>query len=78
MSIHPNKVIAHYTEAYQKLYNRYPRELQIVDNEWVIVNGARMRLVELEYLTKQLLIEYNQSREERRNVLKRLINWFKG
>lgn len=78
MSIHPDKVIAHYTEAYQKLYNRNPRDLEIIDNEWIIVNGARMRVAELEYLTKQLQLEYNQSKIEKRNILNRLITWFKG
>ncbi|GAB4524646.1 MAG: hypothetical protein OHK0046_39640 [Anaerolineae bacterium] len=77
-SLRPEKVIAHYIEAYQKLYNRTPRELQILDNDWVIVNGARMRLSELEYLTVQLQHEYKQGLSERRSLVNRLVKWFKG
>lgn len=79
IGLRPEKVIAHYIEAYQKLYNRSPRELQILDNEWVIVNGARMRVSELAYLTAQLQHEYKQNAtEERRSIVKRLVKWFKG
>lgn len=73
-----NTVMYRYAEAYQKLYNRRPRDLRAVDDNWVIVNGARMRLVELEHLTKQLQIEYKQSLNNRRNMLDKLIKWFKG
>lgn len=78
MSPRPEKVAAHYTEAYEKLYKRTPRDLRVLDNEWVIVNGARMRVAELEYLTRQLQQEYNQGLEQRRGVVLRLLNWFKG
>lgn len=72
------KVVKHYTEAYQKLYQRTPRDLRILDHEWIIVNGARMRLTELEYLTRQLMQEYQQGMDERRGIITRLIKWFKG
>lgn len=72
------EVVHYYAKAYQKLYNRIPRDLEVVDNDWVIVNGARMRVTELEYLTRQLQQEYARGIEERRSVLKRLVNWFKG
>lgn len=72
-----DRVLIHYSEAYQKLYNRSPRELRPLENGWVLVNGARMRLTELEYLTVQLQREYNQGNDERRTVVKRLLNWFK-
>lgn len=72
------RVLSHYTEAYQKLYNRRPRELRPLENGWVLVNGARMRLTELEYLTIQLQREYNQENvEQRRSVVNRLLKWFK-
>lgn len=77
MTLLPEKVVAHYVEAYQKLYKRNPKELQILDHEWVIVNGARMRLAELAYLTAQLQLEYNQESEARRTVLQRLVTWLK-
>ncbi|PJF39768.1 MAG: hypothetical protein D6737_14155, partial [Chloroflexi bacterium] len=80
--IHPTQqVIRLYSEAYQNLYKRTPRDLQALDNEWVIVNGAQMRVSELAHLTKQLQREYqNQfapSLDQRRNVVKRLLRFFK-
>ncbi|HEX2619798.1 MAG TPA: hypothetical protein VHL11_06615 [Phototrophicaceae bacterium] len=72
------KVMTHYADAYQKLYNRTPRDLRALDNEWVVVNGARMRINELEYLTRQLQQEYTQGLEQKRNVVMRLVKWFKG
>jgi len=66
-----------YAEAYQKLYKRMPKDLHALDNNWVVVNGARMRVAELEYLTKQLQLEYSQSIAERRNLVNRVLRWFK-
>ena len=70
-------VIKRYAQAYQQLYQRNPRELRILDTDWVIVNGARMRLHELEYLTKHLQLEYSQGLIDRRHVLRRLVDWLK-
>jgi len=78
MTLPSEQVISHYAEAYRKLYKRSPKDLQILDGEWVIVNGARMRVRELEHLTAQLQQEYRQGLSEKRNVINRLINWFKG
>jgi hypothetical protein len=74
----PEILMRNYAEAYEKLYNRRPRDLRAVDGDWVVVNGARMRLNELEHLTKQLQLEYKQSLDNRRSVVSRLIKWFKG
>jgi hypothetical protein len=67
----------HYAQAYQRLYKRLPRDLRALDNNWVVVNGARMRVAELEYLTRQLQQEYDQSLAQRRSVVNRLLKWFK-
>jgi hypothetical protein len=72
-----DQVLVHYAEAYIKLYNRRPKELRPLENGWVLVNGARMRLNELEYLTIQLQRELNQGIEQRRSVVNRLLSWFK-
>lgn len=71
------KVVHNYMQAYQRLYRRTPSDLRILDQEWVIVNGARMRVTELEFLTSRLQQEYEQAASAKRNVLSRLINWFK-
>jgi hypothetical protein len=72
----PEKAMMHYADAYQKLYDRRPTDLRALENGWVIVNGARMRINELEYLTIQLQREYNQGNEQRRSVVVRLLKWF--
>ena len=77
MDVGHDKIIAHYSEAYQKLYNRRPRDIQNLDNGWVMVNGARMKISELEYLTGQLQQEINQDLLKKRSVVTRLLKWFK-
>ncbi len=77
MDISAEKAMIHYADAYQKLYNRRPHDLRALENGWVIVNGARMRVTELEYLTTQLQREYNQGNEDRRSVVTRLLKWLK-
>jgi hypothetical protein len=77
MNVSSEQAMIHYAEAYQKLYKRMPKDLRALDNNWVVVNGARMRVTELEYLTKQLQQEYTQSLAERRGLVNRLLKWFK-
>jgi len=76
-SVRSETVIDHYAEAYRNLYNRLPKDLRVLDNEWVIVNGARMRVKELEYLTQQLQQEYKQGIIEKRSIVTRLVRWLK-
>lgn len=73
-----NNVMYRYAEAYEKLYNRRPRDLRAVDDDWVIVNGARMRIAELDHLTTQLQMEYKQVLNNKKSIVGRLIKWFKG
>ncbi len=77
MEVNAEQAVLHYTEAYQKLYRRTPKDMRVLDHEWVMVNGARMRVAELEYVTRQLNEEYHQGLEERRSVISRLIRWLK-
>ncbi len=78
MDISSEKALLRYSEAYQLLYNRKPKDLRTLENGWVIVNGARMRVMELEYLTAQLQTEYRQGLEQRRSVVQRLLKFFKA
>lgn len=75
--VQPQQIMSRYAEAYQQLYKRQPRELRLLENGWVSVNGARMRASELQFLTDQLQKEYQRDMVQRRNVVKRLLNWFK-
>ena len=78
MDMQSEKILSHYTQAYQLLYKRSPKDVRILGNGWVSVNGAKMRLTEVEFLTTQLQLEYNQLvLAERRGIVKRLLNWFK-
>jgi hypothetical protein len=77
MEFSAERAITLYAQAYQRLYNRLPADMRALDNEWVVVNGARMQVNELEYLTRQLQREYDQGMAQRRTVLSKLISWFK-
>lgn len=74
----PELIMHSYAQAYEKLYKSHPRDLRILDDEWVVVNGARMRVGELEMLTQQLQTEYKQSMAHQRDIVSRLIRWLKG
>ncbi len=70
------KVMVRYLEIYQALYHRTPSELRDLGNNWVLVNGARMMLEELDQLTGQLQHELEQEQIRKRNIVKRLLAWF--
>ena len=77
MNASAEQVMMYYAEAYQRLYKRLPKDLRALENGWVVVNGARMRVVELEHLTLQLQREYDQALAQRRSIVNRLLNWLK-
>jgi hypothetical protein len=70
------KAMARYQTVYVSLYQRRPRVLRDLGNNWVLVNGARMNVEELENLADQLQKEYQQVLVNKRNLVKRLLNWF--
>ena len=76
MNVNPEKAMARYLEIYQSLYRRTPTELRDLGNNWVLVNGARMTLVELDQLTTQLQRELQEEQMRKRSLVKRLLNWF--
>ncbi len=76
--VNSEKAMLHYLEAYAQLYKRQPKDLRALDHEWVVVNGARMRVTELEYLTHQLQQEYKQGMAEKRSMVNRLLGWFRS
>lgn len=77
VDVSAEKAMLHYSDAYQQLYNRRPKDLRALDDGWVIVNGARMRVSELEMLTTQLQHEYKRDIDQRRSIVNRLLKWFK-
>jgi hypothetical protein len=72
------KAIAQYVHAHQQLYGRPPRDVRVLNRDWVIVNGAQIRVGELEHLTRQLALEYNQSLTQRKSLVLKLLNFFKN
>jgi len=77
MGTSAEQVIGQYKKAYQRLYNRTPQYLYILDDDWVVVNGARMRATELQYVVQRLNEEYAQERKKQQSVIQRLISWLK-
>lgn len=69
------QALNHYAQAYQQLYKKSPRDLRMLGNDWVYINGARMRVSELEMLTRQLQIEYSQQFDSHKGMVQRLIGW---
>lgn len=70
------RAMARYLHVYLALYQREPRELRDLGNNWVLVNGARMSVDELENLSNELNREYQQVLANKRNVVKKLLKWF--
>ncbi len=77
MDVNVSVSIKRYQQVYSKLYQREPRELRDLGAGWVLVNGARMHVGELEKLTEQMQTEYHQIAANRRGVIKRLITWLR-
>ncbi len=69
------KAMARYLDIYQALYRRTPSELRDLGSNWVLVNGARMTVEELDQLTEQLQKELQQEQSRRRSIVKRLLSW---
>jgi hypothetical protein len=74
--VQPEQSLHHYARAYQQVYHSLPKDMRILGNGWVSVNGARMRVVELEFLAEQLEFEYQRQAVTRRGIVQRLISWF--
>jgi hypothetical protein len=70
------KAMARYLEVYLALYERQPKELRDLGDNWVLVNGARMSVDELENLAGELQREYQQMLSNKRSIVKKLLNWF--
>jgi hypothetical protein len=74
--LNTEKAMARYLEIYRSLYRRAPAELRDLGGNWVLVNGARMTTEELDQLTDQLQRELQEEQARKRNIVKRLLNWF--
>ncbi|MBL8133899.1 MAG: hypothetical protein JNL42_18705 [Anaerolineae bacterium] len=78
MQITVEQALQGYAAVYHKLYQRVPRDLRVINSEWVIVNGARMHVNDLLRLTTQLYSEYKTSQERKKTLVGRLIGFLKN
>jgi hypothetical protein len=76
MQITVEQALQGYAAVYHKLYQRVPRDLRVVNAEWVIVNGARMHVNDLVGLTTQLYAEYTRTQDKKKSLVGRLIGFF--
>jgi len=72
-----NNTIERYIELYRKLYNREPKGLRQISNDFVVVNEMQLRMKDLELLTRQLEKEYKAQQEKKRSTILRLVGWFR-
>ena len=70
------QAITEFTRAYERLYQRWPDELRIVDGLYVILNSVRLNAIELQHLTSELHREYFQTLPERKRTMQRLVSYF--
>lgn len=77
MQITVEQALQGYAAVYHKLYQRVPRDLRIINAEWVIVNGARMHISELVSITTQLYGEYKRAQDKKKTIVGRLIGFLK-
>lgn len=72
------RAMVQYTEIYQALYKRNPRDLRDLGSGWIQVNGAKMSIAEFEHLTGQLQRELQEEKARRRGLVGKLLKFFGG
>lgn len=70
------QLITEFTHAYERLYQRWPEELRIIDDLWVVVNGMKMNATGLQALIDDLRREYDQTIAQKKKTTQRLVAWF--
>ncbi len=70
--------VLQYVQAHERLYGRRPKDIRVLNPDWVLVNGAQIRVGELDHLTRQLILEYNQSMTQRKSLVLKLLNFFRN
>ncbi len=71
-----SQLITEFTRAYERLYQRWPDELRIIDETWVVVNGMEVNATSLQCLTDGLKREYAETTTEKKKTTQRLVDWF--
>ena len=77
MQISTETAIMRFSDAYLKLFRRMPQDLHALDSNWIVVNGARFQVVELEFLSAHMELQYKLVQQQRRGLVHRLIRWLR-
>lgn len=77
MQISSETAIMRFADAYLKLFKRLPQDLHALDSNWIVVNGARFQVVELEFLSAHMELQYKLVQEQKRGLINRLIRWLR-
>jgi hypothetical protein len=77
MQISADTAMRRFTSAYVKLFKRMPQDLHAIDGNWIIVNGARFQIVELEFLSAHMELQYKLVQQQKRGLINRLVRWLK-
>jgi hypothetical protein len=64
-----------YADAFYRVHNFMPDDLLALDDEWVFLNGVRIPVVEVAWLTNSLEQEYAMQLQKRGTVV-RMIQFF--
>ena len=77
MQISADTAMSRFTSAYVKLFKRMPQDLHVIDGNWILVNGARFQIVELEFLSAHMELQYKLVQQQKRGLINRLVRWLK-
>ncbi|MEL6151076.1 MAG: hypothetical protein AAFU54_17385 [Chloroflexota bacterium] len=78
MSSRTQTTVIRYNQLYKQLYNRDPRGLRVLSNEFVQVNDTKIHIKDLERLNAQLEEEVNARQQQKRSTIMRLIGWLRN
>lgn len=75
MQMSTEQALMCYADAYYRVYRQIPDDLCALDDSWGFVNGVRIHVSEVEWLTASLEQEF-ALQQQKRGVVVRLIEWF--
>lgn len=78
MSTPSHPTVTKYVDLYRKLYQRDPKDVRILNSEFVMVNDTQIRISDLDLLIEQLEQEYRAEQKKKRSTIMKLIGWFRN
>ncbi len=77
METSAERALTQYVAIYEKLYARAPKDVCILSEDWLVVNGAQMRASELVHLSEQMERDYILVQARKRGISARLYAWLR-